>query len=103
MAAANLATVGFVSSLFGGESVVAPYGPLEPIGNGRVPAAGQISFGSTKPSETASIAISKTDIRRQYENDYHYGVDSIFSVVVEGVDYQWGRRVPHEATRFCQG
>ena len=81
--AANLATVGFVSSLFGDDTVVTPYGPLEPIGNGRVPAAGQISFGSTKPSETASIAISKTD-KDGNTNDYHYGVDSIFSVVVEG-------------------
>ena len=79
----NLATVGFVSSLFGGEGVVAPYGPMEPIANGRVPAAGEISFGSTKPSETASIAISKTD-KDGNPNDYHYGVDSIFSVLVEG-------------------
>ena len=56
---------------------------MEPIANGRVPAAGEISFGSTKPSETASIAISKTD-KDGNTNDYHYGVDSIFSVVIDG-------------------
>ena len=78
----NLATVGYVGKLFGEESVVTPYGELTAIANGRVPAAGEISFGSTKPSETASIALSKTD-KDGNTNDYHYGVDSIFSVVVE--------------------
>ena len=36
-----------------------------------------------KPSETASIAISKTD-KNGNTNDYHYGVDSIFTLLLTG-------------------
>lgn len=91
----NLATVGYVSSLIGAgeDTVVTPYGELTAIANGRVPAAGEISFGSTKPSETASIALSKTD-KDGNENDYHYGVDSIFSVVVESTIVSGGDEYP---------
>jgi len=83
----NIATVGYVNSVVSGDSgdsgdtPFTPYGPMEIIPNGRVPDAGEISFGSGRPSETQSIALSKTDKNGDVW-DYQFGNDSIFTVTV---------------------
>jgi hypothetical protein len=83
----NLATVGYVKSIVGGDSDISgdtpftPYGPLETIPAGRVPAKGEMSFGSYTPAETTSIALNKTD-RDGEVWDYSYNADSIFTVSI---------------------
>jgi hypothetical protein len=83
----NLATVGYVKSLVGGDSDASgdtpftPYGPLKTVPAGRVPVAGEISFGSYTPAETTSIALSKTDQDGKVW-DYRYNADSIFTVTI---------------------
>jgi hypothetical protein len=83
----NLATVGYVKSIVGGDSDASgdtpftPYGPLKCIGAGRVPTSGEISFGSTAPAETTSIALSKTDKDGKVW-DYQFNEDSIFTVSI---------------------
>ena len=83
----NLATVGYVKSLVGGDSgdsgdtPFTPYGPVEIIPNGGVPSAGEMSFGNSKPSETASIALHKTDTNGEVW-DYQFNKDSIFTVTI---------------------
>jgi hypothetical protein len=83
----NLATVGYVKSIVGGDSDISgdtpftPYGPLKTIPAGRVPAKGEISFGSYTPTETTSIALNKTD-RNGEVWDYGFNADSIFTVTI---------------------
>jgi len=83
----NIATVGYVNSVVSGDSgdsgdtPFTPYGPMEIIPNGRVPSAGDISFGGSRPTETESIALHKTDKNGDVW-DYQFGNDSIFTVTI---------------------
>lgn len=83
----NLATVGYVKSIVGGDSDISgdtpftPYGPLRCVPPGQIPAAGEISFGSATPNETTSIALNTTDANGKVW-DYKFNEDSIFTVSI---------------------
>ena len=86
-AESNIATVGYVKSIVGGDSDVSgdtpftPYGPLKTTSIGRTPGLGEISFSDRVPNETTTIALSKTDQDGKVW-DYKFNKDSIFTVSI---------------------